>query len=334
MLKADAYASLLCGQPPNIHCEELDVSLSSTFALSNSNGLGVTYERTLQEPTGRAYCKLFAITSNFEQSMPCVLLVEDIQIGLCGALRSVWKHNRLCRSGVMGLHPTVDITESISSQLDAWKMELDKILVQCTRQSKQESHGLPLRAYVGFEDESDPGWNTIALGRVKALTTETAILYHLLSLHLYISRHAKLAEFLLPNPGGASIRPPPGDDWVSRWKQSKDARKALAHAVAVTRTLESALLGTKDSSLPSPITALAFLISRSVLTIWGASLEGTCTCNVEEEHIDIDLNSEGLYRGWELQGWFENGGPAKVNGNPLCKCAGELWFLRLEALLF
>ncbi|RYP51947.1 hypothetical protein DL768_002823 [Monosporascus sp. mg162] len=200
-------------------------------------------------------------------------------------------------------------------------------------QSKQESPGLPLRAYLGFEDESDPDWKTIALSRVKALTMETAILYHLLSLHLYISRHAELAEFLLPNPGGASTRSPPRGDWVSRWKQSKDARKTLAHAVAVTRTLESALLGTKASPLPSPITPLAFLISRSILTIWGASLEGACTCNVEEEHIDIDLDSEGLYRGSELKGWFEKGGPPKVKGNPLCKCAGDLWFLRLEALL-
>lgn len=242
----------------------------------------------------------------------------------------------MCRSDARDTQPPSDASESLSLQLDSWKIKLDEIIVQCTSQADHDTVELPLRAYLGFDDRDDPGWKVAVLARAKALAREAAVLYHLLSLQLHISKHPRLSELLLSDSGIQPITSEMHMDWVSTWRQSKDARKTLAHSVAVTRTLELALFqdsSSRDIFMPSPITSLAFLISRNILRLWCASPEGACTCDAQEPHTDIDLNSSGLYRGAELQPWFDNGGPPKVNGVPFCKCAGEMWFMRVEPLL-
>lgn len=335
IFKADTYMSILRGQPPSIYWDELDISLPQTFAQSNADGLDVYYKRMPYEPTDRPDYKSLALATCSTQNTPSVLLVEDILLGLCQLYQMVWRCNQLCCQDTMDTHPTADVSESLLSQLDSWKSQLDKIVVLCITQAQQDSLELPLRAYCGFEDESEPGWKMLVLERVQSLSREASMLYHLLSLQIHISKHSKLSELLLSDSGMASIENGIQLDWVSGWRQSKDARKILAHSVAITRTLELALLEEKprDRFMPSPITSLAFSISRNVLRIWSASPEGACTCNRQEIHTDLDLNSSGLYRGSELHEWFENGGPPQVSGSPFCKCAGEMWFMRVEPLL-
>ncbi len=334
LFKADAYISILRGRPPNIYYDELDVSLPHTFAHSNSEGLDVFYRRLLKEPPDRIHCKLSGLASGSIQLGPSVLLIEDIQTGLCGLFQRMWRHNILNQIKPIDLCSTNDL-EALSFQLDAWETRLDKIVVSCTAQAEQDMLEHPLHAYLGFEDESKTGWKSSVLNRVKAFAQETAIIYHLLTLQIEIGRYPWLCRLILSDLEGRSRESSVQTDLVSSWKQSKDGRKALAHSAAITRTLVLAL-SRKDPSnvfLPSPITSLAFSISTNVIRFWAASPEGVCTCNKKDAHIDIDLNHLGLYRGNELQEWFENGGPPTVGGIPFCKCVGDIWFARIEALL-
>ena len=336
LFKADAYLSLICGQPPGIHSGELDIQLPHTFALLNANGVGVFYGRVPKEPPGRTDHKLSALALGVSESMPTVLLIEDIQMGLCGLLKKIWRHNARCRSETISLPPPAEMSEPLTRELDEWKIELDKIYLSCVAQTDKGSSELPLRAYFGYGDESDPDWRSSVLARVKALVQEATILYHVLSLQVHIYRHPKVAECVLPDI--SCPKPTVGQDHLDRvdtWRKTKDARKTLAHSAALIRTLEKELLQKNARNrhyLPSPIASLGISMCRSVFRIWAAS-EGVCSCNTESEHTDLDLSPEGLYRGRELEKWFENGGPPKMLGSPICKCAGVAWFGMLETFL-
>ena len=336
LFKLGAYISLRCGQPPNIYNEELDIPLPQTFAQWNADGLGVFFERVPKEPPGRTDHKLSPLAAGTTQSMPAVLLIEDVQTGLCGSMQKVWRHNALCRSEAMGLLPVDDMSNSVIAQLDAWKTKLDNIYLTCVSQADLGSSELPLRAYFGYEDKSDPEMRSSVISRVKALFQEAAMLYHLLSLLVHINRHPKLAECVLPEMGPKPVEDQTQMEWVASWIDTKDARKTLAHSVAVTRIISIALIQQSSYNAhypPSPIACLGLKIARAVFNIWAALPGGVCTCNGTVEHTDLDLDPEGLYRGAELEAWFENGGPAQMQGAPLCKCSGIAWFGILESLL-
>ena len=336
LFKLGAYISLRCGQPPIIYNEELDIPLPQTFAQWNADGLGVFFERVPKEPPGRAEHKLSALATGTARHMPAVLLIEDVQIGFSGLLQKVWRHNALCRSEATTSLPMDEMSNPIISQLDAWKARLDRIYLTCVAQAEQSSSELPLRAYFGYEEMSDPHWKSGVMARVRALFHEAAMLYHLFSMQLHISRHPKVAECVLAEPDPrVAFEDPAQMEWIAGWIETKDARKTLAHSVAATRML---VLMQKSPSrgarcLPSPVSCVALGIARAVFNLWSARPGGICTCNNEVEHTDLDLSPEGLYRGAELEAWFENGGPAQMQGAPFCKCSGIAWFGVLESLL-
>ena len=112
---------------------------------------------------------------------PPDLLVEDIELGLCGTLWEVWKIFR----PVAKFDPLVDnpAFNKLSTQLGAWKARLDAIsdlVGQRVSSTEKSKLGVLLRAYMGKESRSDPECEQLAVNRITSLIADAALLHCLL----------------------------------------------------------------------------------------------------------------------------------------------------------
>ncbi|KAK7755167.1 hypothetical protein SLS62_002982 [Diatrype stigma] len=304
-------------------------------------------------------CNLLMMIRTTRRATPSVFLVEDIHLGLCGMFQDVWRYTESRRTGVPSSPPSNqgsdydghDAMETLSARLDAWKAELDRTSALCRHQSVQrdDSVEFPLQAYRGFEDQelgqaqgrSGPGsgWRSMALNRVKALVQEATTLYHLLSLQLYtdgnmavdgsgtsLGRCTSGAEESSTTRSSAE-----NGEWTARWVRSKAARKPMSHAVALSKTTRAAAVGNgraRGSRIRAldPLAPLAVTVSSSVMRVWrAAAVDSKCTFGavVGTQRTELGLDHNGLYRGRELEAWFQTGGVAMVDGVPVCQCAAE-----------
>jgi len=109
------------------------------------------------------------------------VLVEDVQISLCYTHRQVITLQTRVQSGSYHIDSSAfpDIM-AIRSQLECLKERLDEITFGSVC-----AEGLRLH-YRGFEEDS-PGWQSVVEARVQTLWFDTTMLYHTLSLHLYVN---------------------------------------------------------------------------------------------------------------------------------------------------
>ncbi len=179
LFKIDTYTFVSSGRCPDIRPEELDVGLPSTFALWNGEGLGPFYERLPLEPGGRDAFKICEILRDPWSLTPDLLLVEDVEMGLCGMASSLWRHRALARSSRVA---NGDCKVELIGRLTAWKERLDELASQCAaRDPSEQATDFPLRAY--FSSLGDD--STSALARASSLIQGATMLHHLLSLHVH-----------------------------------------------------------------------------------------------------------------------------------------------------
>jgi hypothetical protein len=289
----DAYFALTHGKPPLLHLQEIDVGLPSTFALWNAYGLDVFALRELEEPPDRSKVRVSEITGRSDSVIFSELLVEDMHLGLCSLLQSIW---------VLSQRPNKKENPGRTSQksllvrtLDAWKHDLDKL-------HKLADHGnftgnaakYLLLAYRG-EDNSV----TASLERIKVLVQDGMILYYHLKLMHYV--------FDIVGPGkGVGSRTEP-------WETSKYSEEALVCALHMLKVVES-----KTSF--NPIIRHALIMGVDVVRV--LLLGQNCQC----------LNEDGQHAAnntLQLQHWSDIGG-LWIDGTPVCVCKLAVWVERFE----
>jgi hypothetical protein len=347
LIKIDAYISLFQGKPTPtaLQHEELDVRLPWTFAMWNAYGLNVYYERNPKEPQHRERRKLLEIAHNPEPFVVSQILVEDIQLALCGMLPSVWRHAQLRRCGSAVLPSDLN-EESLSRRLDAWKLRLDEFAAIC--QALSLSNGpaqYPLRAYLGEEDQKTPSWRLVVLSRVTSLVSEATVFYHLLSLHIYadVQTLSNLAKNALTSgstamPDSAASTTPDQIAQLRQWAVSKNGRRALSHGLVVLRTAETApsTQDFPDATLHA-MTYLTLVVSAIVVWSWlmnsGDLVECTCLLGLDPDQTSVYLDTSAEDWSSGLEQWVESGALTKLDGVPLCKCAAGRWMARFEAVL-
>ncbi|KAG9244516.1 hypothetical protein BJ878DRAFT_421194 [Calycina marina] len=348
LLKIDAYLNLLRCQP-SILCAE-DVThylLPSTYSLYNANGLGVWETRLSIEPAHR--CNIFIhrmigspkldADSQIEDGM---LLIEDIQIGLCAMYHDILSLSEKLRH-------SIDINNAfqrdlLQQQLEFWKIHLvatkfdPPTPAELTREQQRS-----MRFYYGFEDHTKHGWESVIYARPHSLYFDAAMLYHLLYLHLYtdIRMIKQTAQDLLPGILAAAYGEPyraaqrKREDNIREFTQTQNMRRALCHSASILVSFDK--LSAAERAVVDPMYFIA--LSTAALVVWAScnfanfpcrlcsDLGNTCVTPTVELTQWSDLRNESI----EREMWIEKGGGLIIlDGFPVCICAKELLALRFQ----
>jgi hypothetical protein len=242
LFKIDIYLGILRGQPALTMPEELHYTLPSTHCLWNGDGLDKWEARQATEPLFRSQKSIFHMIndSTWDSEFPTEepLLIEDLQLCICALQSNIWRLSQRARDSDENEISTVLQKDSLRRRLDALKLRLDQMAHQNTEGVDfGDEKTLPLRHYFGYEDQSQPGWQGEVISRVKSLSFDSLMLYHLFSLHLLaevgtltqlakdqntttmFERHRRAREQRLSA--------------TERWTGTPTARQALCHAVEI-----------------------------------------------------------------------------------------------------
>lgn len=304
--KLDVYLALASGQPPVLHRQEVDVDLAPTFGLWNAFGIHVWSQRMSDEPAGRTSFTIAEMTQSPDSFKSSPLLIEDIELGLCGLLQTVWVLADSFPSKSKGYFNTAFQKVLVMDKLGSWKAELDRTneLIK-TGSITNEAARYLLLAYRGEDDTA-----AASLERITALLRDSMILYYFLRLYtcsgLRISKYGSVKK---------QIEGPPKQ---SR-KLPKHEREALVCALELLKIIEGIDPST-DRSNPLIRHALAAgdnttkeLVSRQI-----------CECRKKESQTGTEM---------ELQGETEVEGPVVVDGVRVCICTLSVWTARFEKAL-
>lgn len=288
----DAFFALVHRQPPLLHLQEIGVGLTSTFALWNAYGLDVFALRELEEPRERSEVRVSEVISRSDSVISSGLLVEDVNIGLCSVLQSLWALSQAIPSDKKE-NPSHTFQRSLLVQtLDDWKHKLDRI-------SKSADPGnftgslerSLLLAYRGEDDSL-----TASLERINSLVQDGMILYY----------HLKMTQYVHDVVGsGKRIESLHSD----LWETSKYRKEALVCALQMLKIVES-----KASFNPLIRHALAVGVD-----VMKASLS----------RQKCYLNGQHAVRN-DAQHWSDIGEPFWVDGTPVCVCKLTFWVGRFE----
>ena len=278
LFKIDSYFSLISGRCPNLQIEELDVNLPSTFALWNAHGLDEFYKRHPQEPIPRVGVRLFDFLRRPELLDPSAWLVEDVNIGLCGMHRAVWRYNMTRQNGGV-VEP--NYKDQLAKQLDFWRVKLDKVSNLCdTPQSQAQGGDSLLRFYLGGETEGSPSTRA----RVRSLLHDTEMLYNIIGLYLYSDTHL-LTRFAM-TPAASTVDTPTStrssqanNARVKEWVHSPDGKTAITFCMAVLKAREN--IRPQDIGHYRPAESLehaAVLDTRAVLEACFVATEDSDSC--------------------------------------------------------
>ena len=183
LFKVDAFLSLACGQVPHMQLEELDILVPQAFGPWNAFGIAVFARRMTATHSRRISRHLISHLSQ-QGPTPTELLVEDIEIGLCGLARDVWVCGVQRRSG----QGDGDARHVVLQRLNGWRRQLEKL--QAVTQlmagyESRESHNL-LLAYRGDDDEQpEREWKASATLRLTRRIREASDLHGALHARLH-----------------------------------------------------------------------------------------------------------------------------------------------------
>ncbi|CAM1500478.1 Fc.00g096400.m01.CDS01 [Cosmosporella sp. VM-42] len=340
LYKIDTYLAITREQAPSLQREELDVTLSSTFSLWNSWGLDVFFKRVPKEPSDRAGYKFSEVVSNPRSPARALLLIEDVQLGMCGLTSGIWNHTQISRRGTRSGPPGLDSTASLSWQLESWKGELERVSKNCNQQFIEDNTDeFPFTAYLGREHKDLAAWKTTAMDHIKCLVSNTLNLYHLQAIQLYSDTRTVniLARYNEERPQNDPCSPPMIQKHQARlqsWIISPESRKALLHAIAVLRARETNIEqeGPQACSL-EPIALVAMSMSALVVWAWVMYAESPCSCVPGLNHIDVGADTPDLHNTTQLENWVEFGGTIALHGIAFCRCVVDGWMARYGACL-
>jgi hypothetical protein len=324
LFKVDAYLSLLGSTPPNVHREELDIYLPSTFGLWNAFGLDVLYGRIQDEPDDRAEYKLSAMLTGSRFSGPFSLLVEDIELGFCGMLESVWIDSRMRQMALRADRSHRDVVEELATwekRLLNFMSDLEKLQgFPSDSQTKTADMQWMAKAYRGGMPGRPNEPAAAALNRASMLAQETSLLCHLLALHVHCDPSIvslALAKSTARRTGGDSI----SASLIQTSSSSKinpmypeGGNQAVAHSLAILYMVEAACRSPlPQTMLMCPVTAMAATLANNILQQWFA--DRVCSQEPgEQSHETLDRHAAGLPT------WADVGYALVVDDGLLCEC--------------
>ncbi|KAK8000698.1 hypothetical protein PG990_013298 [Apiospora arundinis] len=190
LFKVDALLSLLDGQPPMLHAEELDTRLPQTFALWNAYGLDVFFKRHKEEPGHRASHTLSDIVSGPFRFTTSNMVVEDVEFGLWTLVREIWRHRQRQRmererASDTNISDNDNTQSTLLHRLRGWKYQLINLQRLCssdaTTGEEAESALRLIRAYRGDDDERpNEEWQVLARNRANGRVREALNLHDVL----------------------------------------------------------------------------------------------------------------------------------------------------------
>ncbi|EED22985.1 hypothetical protein TSTA_064520 [Talaromyces stipitatus ATCC 10500] len=289
----DSYFGLAHGKPPLLHCQEVGVFLPSSFALWNAYGVDIFAMRQVEEMTERSGVKVSELANHTDTVASTELLVEDVQLGLCNILHTIWVLGPADLNKVE--RPTHNLQTSLFIQkLDDWKHELDKIekLIDLENVTKRDAAKHLLLAYRGEDDSA-----VASLERITTLMQDGIILYYYLKMFHYVSQ---------------IIGPGTRIESSEIWQTSKYGREALVCALQILKIVES-----RVSS--NPLIRYALATGVDVMRV---SLSGQrCECLARKgQHAANRTHPQ----------WSDTGGPFRIDGTPVCVCKLTFWSDRFE----
>lgn len=299
----DTYFALAHVQPPILHRQELGVELPSTFALWNAYGLDIFATRQLEEPPARSDFQVSEMTNCPNSFTSSELLVEDVQLGLCGLLQSIWALKQSVPSKMAGYPSGAFPAVLLLETLDAWKHELDKINeLAVTRTITTEAARYLLLAYRGEDDSA-----AASLDRTTTLVQDGMVLYYHLRMYHYAGLNASEAAGLVKQTRNRS---------TETRRTSKYGREALMSAVQMLMMVDS--IEASRATL-NPLIRHALTMGANVTRMLLPHQK--CECLAKEGQHAANINH---------QQWAEIGGPTWIDGTPVCACKLEFWTERFE----
>lgn len=349
----DTYYALARQVPPALHRQEIGITLPSTFMLWNTYGLDILATRQPEEPPGRALIPVSTMTSHPDSVMQSAqLLVEDVQLGLCGLLQAIWVSRQLPSDTMETNRISASQRPIIAETLDAWKHELDKIH-ELAALDKISSHAAK---YLYLAYRGQDGSVAASLGRIAALVQDGMVLYYFLRLVHYsgLSVAASSAAAV-----GLGLRPAHGlessnmDDQAQASRTTviinnsgnKDEREALACALQLLMMVDTtAPVSSSSVRLQSLNPLIHHALALGVNVMRAILSSQRCECASPPSQPD-DARAQQQqaaatypYEDNSLQRWVETGagghrGSPWLDGAPVCACRLEWWMGRFHAAI-
>ena len=299
----DAYFALAHEKPPILHRQEVGADLPISFAMWNAHGLDIFAKRLPEEPPGRPGFQISEMTNCPGSFTSSQLLVEDVLLGLCGVLQSIWVLTQSLPSKTKGYRSNAFQRVLLIETLDAWKYELDKInKLADTRNITSDATRYLLLAYRGEDDSV-----AASLDRITTLVQDGMVLYYYLKMYHYAGLNASEIVGLVNQTE---------DHSMETWRTSKYGREALVCALQMLKMVDS--IGVSGASI-NPLIRHALAMGANVTRVL-VSCE-KCEC----------LTRDGQYAAkMDLQQWTEIGGPIFIDGTPVCACKLKFWTENFE----
>ncbi|KAI9150009.1 Short-chain dehydrogenase chyC [Paramyrothecium foliicola] len=188
LFRVETLISIICLQRPRILDDELDAHLPSSFALRNCYGMHVFLHRQQVEDPSRSKVQMLWMIRQPETFYPNKVLVEDIQLGLCGLHFDILRIAQLHTSLSTCHDPTLrSMRDDIGKQLVFWAGHLEAVAKTLSSHNPYSTDKALGSAYLGQEESSDPGGQRQVIARIMSIFHETTLLYHLLRLLLSTS---------------------------------------------------------------------------------------------------------------------------------------------------
>ena len=237
-----------------------------------------------------------------------LVLVEDIQLGLCGMQSNIWKMTEQTRRNTG--KDTAAQRDTLGQRLESWYLLLLRLPF---RPSDHMSFGqdqyMAMRFYYGFEDHAVNGWQVAVLARPKGLFFDAIMLYHLLALELYADirifrqhAHDLSSSDLLTIFGQDYLQDRLRREAVTReWTNTRYARRALCHCTSAFVTYNNLPEGEKK--MVDPIAYVA--LSVGALLMWNYCTFSNHYCKFcpPETSMNVVLDNVPMV---ELTKWREN----------------------------
>ncbi|KAH8654054.1 hypothetical protein BGZ60DRAFT_386749 [Tricladium varicosporioides] len=338
LYKLDNYLSLIRDRPPLLLPEELHFSLPSSLSHWDSDGLCMWEKRLSAESVRDKRLMTEVIRSNTDSLNPTgeLQLIEDVQLCMCSLQFRIWMLAQVSGTSSPSDPANVYPRDSLQRRLDAFKSQLDRMALQPgdATHHRQNSNSI-FRFYYGYEDQSQPGWETIVTARMKDLGFDALMLHHLLNLNL----HADIRSLrqLASDQDITDFSGLPEDRQflykqrmrtAASWSESASARRSLFSAVSVMTHQCLERSGTVHKRANDPIAQVA--LATSALIIWAYCKFSPPRCQLctpsinDSPSLSVELTNwcGPLVGDMGKDGWIivGKGCPVDLEGIRLCRC--------------
>jgi len=340
---------MIRGHRSLISFHELHYPLPTTYSIWNADGLHLFAERLETEPLSRHQTSMWTRIKDIEKGVEVPadepMLIEDIQFFMCVIQPKVAHFWNKMRSSCLTEDSAALRAQCPRPRLETLKRQLDQISHQLKSPPDPGApEALPSIHYHGYEDPSEPGFDTIVSRRMKDLVFDALMLSHLIQMQLstdipLFSQIAKDRNV----PLGMQLPEARRQEREQRvcsattWTTTSLARRALYHAAEVLvlhRQNEEI-----DARLMDPITLVA--VVNAALIVWAY-------CTFSGAKAPDDMNRRSPFT-TELTEWCNGNSPDKgsremwinvgtglpieIEGVRLCDCNAGFFTARFRAFI-